>query len=112
MEKVNDQHWSKSTVNARADVAMTCLGLMWWPRGVTCGNEEVLARGGACRKVTVHWSFRRCVRACSVSESTVFCAVEFSVSRAFQRYWRCHDRSLGTACPRVVVGPFGYESAS
>jgi hypothetical protein len=79
---------------------------------VTCGNEEVLARGGACRKVTAHWNFRRCVRARSVSESTVFCAVESNVSRAFQRYRRCHDRSPGTACLRVAVGPFGDESAS
>ena len=47
-----------------------------------------------------------------MSESVVFCVVESNVSRAFQRYWRCHDRSLVTVDPRVAVGPFGDESAS
>jgi hypothetical protein len=47
-----------------------------------------------------------------VSKSAVFYAVESKISRAFQRYWRCLDRSLGTADPKVAVGPFGDESAS
>jgi hypothetical protein len=79
---------------------------------VTCGNEEVLAHGGTCRKVTAHRNFKRCMRARPVSESTVFCAVESSVLRAFQWYWRCRDQSPRTACSRVAVGPFGDESAS
>jgi hypothetical protein len=48
--KVNGQRWSKSTVNARADVAVACLGLTWRPGGVTRGREEVWrvgARDGA-----------------------------------------------------------------
>jgi hypothetical protein len=40
-EKVNGQRWSKSTVNARADVAVACLGLTWRPGGVTRGREKV-----------------------------------------------------------------------
>ena len=47
-----------------------------------------------------------------MSKSTVFCAVESSVPKAFQRYRRCNDRSPGTLDPRVAVGPFGNESAS
>ena len=43
--KVNDQR-QKSTVNARADMAVTCLGLTWRPGGVACGSEEVLACAG------------------------------------------------------------------
>ncbi len=41
-----------------------------------------------------------------------FCAVESSISRAFQRYWWCRDQSPTTANPRVTVGTFGDESAS
>ena len=41
-----------------------------------------------------------------------FFSVESSVSRAFQQYRRCHDRSLGMADLRVAVGPFGDESVS
>jgi hypothetical protein len=52
------------------------------------------------------------VRARPVSKATVFCAVESKISRAFQRYRRCLDRSPGTADLRVAVGPFGDESAS
>uniref|UniRef100_A0A2N9HMA9 Uncharacterized protein n=1 Tax=Fagus sylvatica TaxID=28930 RepID=A0A2N9HMA9_FAGSY len=85
---------------------------MWRLGGVTYGREEVLSRGGACRRVTVHRNFRRRQRARPVSESAVFCAIESSISRAFQRYRRYHDRSLGTADLRVAMGPFGDESAS
>ena len=69
-------------------------------------------RGGACRRVTAYRIFRRRVRARPVSEAAVFCAVESSVSIAFQRYRQCRDRSPGTADLRVAVGPFGDESAS
>jgi hypothetical protein len=40
-QKVNGQHWSKSMVNARVDVAVACLGLTWCPGSVTRGKEEV-----------------------------------------------------------------------
>ena len=79
---------------------------------MTRGNEEVLARGGACRRVTAHQNFKWCVRARSVSESAVFWAIESRVSSAFQCYRRCCDQSSGTASPRVAVGPFGDESVS
>ena len=46
-----------------------------------------------------------------MSESAISCAVESIVPRAFQRYRRCNDQSLGTSDPRVAVGPFGDESA-
>jgi hypothetical protein len=59
-----------------------------------------------------HRIFRRRVRAHPVSKAAVFCALESGISRAFQRYRRCLYRSPGTADPRVVVGPFGDESAS
>jgi hypothetical protein len=62
--------------------------------------------------MTPRRNFKRCVRACSVSESVVSCVVESSVARAFQRYRRCRDRSPVAADPRVAVGPFGDESAS
>ncbi len=52
------------------------------------------------------------MRARPTSESAVFCAVESIISRSFQRYRRCLDRSPGTADPRVAMGPFGDESAS
>jgi hypothetical protein len=45
-------------------------------------------------------------------EWAVFCAVESSFPRAFQRYRMCRDRSPVAADPRVAVGPFGDESAS
>jgi hypothetical protein len=95
--KVNGQRWSKSTVNARADVAS-------WRRDTW--QRRRLARGGAGGRVTAHRIFRRRVRARPTSESAVFCAVESIISRAFQRYRRCLDRSPGTADPRVAVGPF------
>ena len=47
-----------------------------------------------------------------MSKAAIFCVVESRILRAFQRYWRCLDRSPGTADPRVAVGPFGDESAS
>ena len=75
-------------------------------------REGVLAREGACRRVTAHWNFKRRVRARLVSKSALFCAVESSVLRAFQRYWRCRDWSPPAADPRVAMGPFGDESAS
>jgi hypothetical protein len=75
-------------------------------------REGVLAREGACRRVTAHWNFKRRVRARPVSKSVVFCAVESSVSRAFQRYQWCRDWSPPAADPRVAVGPFGDESTS
>jgi hypothetical protein len=96
-------------------VAVACLGLMWQPGGVTRGNEEGLARGGMCKKVTMHRNFRQRVRARPVLESAFFFfffAVESSISRAFKRYRWCRDRSPGMADPRVAVGPFGNESAS
>jgi hypothetical protein len=95
-----------------ADATVTCLGQTWHPGGVTRGREEVLAHGGACKRVTTHRNFRRRVRARPVSESAVFCAVESSVSRSFQRYRWCRDRSPRTTDPRVAVGLFGDESAS
>jgi hypothetical protein len=98
-------------------VAVACLRLTWiradvasWRRDTW--KREVLARGGACRRVMVHQIFRRCVRARPVSEAAVFCAVQSSVLRAFQRYRRCCDQSPGTVDPRVAVGPFGDESTS
>jgi hypothetical protein len=42
----------------------------------------------------------------------LFCAVQLSVSRAFQQYRWCHDRSSVVTDPRVAEGPFGDESAS
>ena len=62
--------------------------------------------------MTPRRNFKRCVRARSVSESVVSCAVESSVARAFQRYRRCRDRSPVAVDPIVAVGPFGDESAS
>ena len=47
-----------------------------------------------------------------MSKAAVFYAVESRISRSFQQYRRCLDRSSGTADPRVAVGPFGDESAS
>jgi hypothetical protein len=47
-----------------------------------------------------------------MSKAAVFCAVESRISRAFQQYRRCLDRSPGTADPRVAVGHFGDESVS
>jgi hypothetical protein len=52
------------------------------------------------------------MRAHPVLKSAVFCAIESSVPRAFQRYRRCNDRSPGTSDPRVAVDRFGDESAS
>ena len=69
-------------------------------------------KSGAWGRVTAHRIFRRRVRARPVLKSAVFCFVESIISRAFQRYRRCLDRSPGTADPRVAVGPFGDESAS
>jgi hypothetical protein len=102
----------KRKVNASADVAVACLGLTWRLGGVTRGREEVLAHRDACRRVTAHRIFRWRVKVCPVLKAAVFCSVELSVSRAFQRYRRCLDQSPRTANPRVAVGPFGYESAS
>ena len=98
-------------------MAVTCLGLMWIRVDVAAWRHDtwqrgILLRGGVCRRVMAHWNFRQRVRVCLVSESTIFCAVESSVSRVFQRYQQCCDWSLGMASPRVAVGPFGDESAS
>jgi hypothetical protein len=79
---------------------------------VDYGSEGVLACGGVCRRVTAHRNFKLRVKARPKSKSVVFCAVESSVSRAFQRYWRYRDRSPVAADLRVAVGPFGKESAS
>ena len=76
------------------------------------GSEGVLAYGGVCRRMTAHRNFKLRVKARPESKSVVFCAVESSVSIAFQRYRQCRDRSPGTADLRVAVGPFGDESAS
>ena len=115
--KVNAWSTKKSTVNARADVALCWRDsdmsradvASWrcdtWQRGSP-------AHGGACKRVTAHQNFRRRMRARPVSESAVFCVVESSVSRSFQRYRQCRDRSLRTTDPRVAVGLFGNESAS
>jgi hypothetical protein len=75
-------------------------------------QRRSLARGGACRRMTAHRIFRQRVRARPVSKAAVFCSVESRISRAFQRYRRCLDRSPGIVDLRVAVGPFGDESAS
>ena len=89
-----------------ADVAVACLGLTWRPGGVTRGREEVWRVGAHAREWLGHRIFKRRVRVHPVSNAAVFCSVESKISRAFQRYRWCLDRSLGTADPRVAVGPF------
>ena len=104
--KVNGQRWSKSIVNAMADVAVTCLWLTWRPEGVTRGREEVWRVGVRARESLGHRIFRRRVRARPVSNAAIFCFVESRILRSFQRYRRCLDRSPGMADPRAAVGPF------
>jgi hypothetical protein len=66
-----------------------------------------LPEGDTCHCLT-GWR----VRARPASDEVDSCAVELSFPRSFQRRRRCGDRSQGAADPRVVVCPFGDESAS
>jgi hypothetical protein len=52
------------------------------------------------------------VRAHSTLDEVDSCAVESSFPRSFQQRQRCRDRSPGVTNLRVVMCPFGDESAS
>ena len=56
--------------------------------------------------------FGRRVRVRLAADWAVFCVVESSFPRSFQRQWMCRDRSPVAGEPRVAASPFGDESAS
>ena len=64
------------------------------------------------KKLDGGWIFGRHVRVRSVADWAVFCVVESSFPRSFQRQWMCRDWSLVAQEPRVAASSFGDESVS
>jgi hypothetical protein len=69
-----------------------------------CGRVEEKLDGGQI--------FGRRVRVRPAADWAVFCVVESSFRRSFQRQRMCRDRSPVTGEPRVEASPFGDESTS
>ena len=68
--------------------------------------------GAWAKSLTATESLGARVRACPMSDWAVFCLVESSFLRSFQRQRMCCDQSLVAGEPRVAASPFGDESTS